>query len=250
MRANELFQAGKLDQTVEALGVELRNNPTDVQRRTFLFELLCFSGNYDRAEKQLDVLSQGGRDREMGALLYRSALHAERLRQDMFRNGTYPHSTPAPPAVSGTINGSPFQTLTDADPRIGARLEVFAAGQYMWIPFEHIASIQIMPPKKLRDLLWTPALVRTSAGFRGVELGEVLVPALTPLSWQHEDDAVRLGRMTTWRELADGPQAPAGQTLLLIADEEVPLLEVRELEIAAAPVPSLASSAPAPAAAS
>jgi type VI secretion system protein ImpE len=108
---------------------------------------------------------------------------------------------------------------------------VFAAGQYMWIPFEHIASIQIMPPKRLRDLLWTPAVVRTSAGFRGVELGEVLVPALTPLAWQHEDEAVRLGRMTAWQELEDGRQAPAGQKLLLIDDEEFSILEVRELEI-------------------
>ena len=242
MRANELFQAGKLDQAVEALGVELRNNPTDVQRRTFLFELLCFSGKYDRAEKQLDVLSSGGRETEMGALLYRSALHAERMRQEMFRTGSYPHGATAPPAVSGTINGTPFQTMVDADPRIGARLEVFAAGQYMWIPFAHIASIQMMPPERLRDLLWTPALVRTSASFRGVELGEVLIPALTPLAWQDEDEAVRLGRMTAWRELEDGGQAPAGQKLLLIDDEEFPILEVRELEIAAAPAESPAQS--------
>ena len=49
---------------------------------------------------------------------------------------------PAPPPrpVSGTLNGTPFHTLADADPRIGARLEIFAAGQYTWIPLEQIAS--------------------------------------------------------------------------------------------------------------
>ncbi len=42
MKAQELFQAGKLDEAVQALGAELRDNPADARRRTFLFELLCF----------------------------------------------------------------------------------------------------------------------------------------------------------------------------------------------------------------
>ena len=225
-----------LDEAIEALGAELRDNPTDTRRRTFLFELLCFAGNYARAEKQLDVLAQGGAQAEMGALLYRSALRAEGTRQEMFQKGELPQTGAAPHPVSGTLNGAPFQSLTDADPRIGPRLELFAAGQYLWIPFEHIAAIQMEPPKRLRDLLWARAIVRTGPGFRGVELGEVLLPALTPLSWQHQDDAVRLGRATLWEELPDGAQTPMGQKLLLVNDEEFPILELRELEIAPAPV--------------
>jgi type VI secretion system protein ImpE len=239
MRARELFQAGKLDEAIEALGVELRDNPTDAQRRTFLFELLCFAGNYARAEKQLDVLAQGGPQAEMGALVYRSALHAERTRQEMFRTQSYPQTVSPSTAISGTLNGEPFQSLVDADPRIGARFELFAAGQYMWIPFEHIASIRMAPPTRLRDLLWSPASVRTGPGFRGLELGEVLLPVLAPLSWQHPDGAVRLGRATEWQELANGSQAPIGQRLLLVDDNEFPILELRELEIA--PVPATAS---------
>jgi len=56
----------------------LRDNPTDTRRRIFLFELLCFAGEYDRAEKQLDVLAQSGPEAATGALLYRAALAAER----------------------------------------------------------------------------------------------------------------------------------------------------------------------------
>jgi len=66
MNSRQLFDAGKLNPAIEALSTELRDNPTDTQRRTFLFELLCFAGNYDRAEKQLDVLAAGGMQAGMG----------------------------------------------------------------------------------------------------------------------------------------------------------------------------------------
>jgi type VI secretion system protein ImpE len=231
MTAGQLFQAGKLDQAVQALGAELRDNPGDVQRRTFLFELLCFAGAYDRAEKQLDVLAQGGKDARLGALLYAGALHAERSRTELFEKKEYPKAAGEPPApLTGTLNGHAFESFADADPRIGAKLEVYAAGQYMWLPLEHIASIEMEAPKRLRDLLWSPALVRTGPAFQGRELGEVLIPALTPLSFKNADDAVRLGRMTVWQETEDGDLAPAGQKTFLVDDEEFPFLELRQLE--------------------
>ena len=232
--ANELYRAGQLDEAIQVLGASLRDNPTDQRRRTFLFELLCFAGDFDRAEKQLEALARDGRSAELGALLYRGALHAEKTRDEMFRTGSYPRG-PAPRAVAGTLNGQPFQSLTDADPRIGARLEVFAAGQYTWIPFDQLASIRMEAPKRLRDLLWAPAIVRPNAAFTGHELGEVLVPALAPLSARHADREVRLGRVTAWEERADGEQVPVGQKLLLVDGEEFPVLEVRQLEIAAQP---------------
>ncbi|MCX6627982.1 MAG: type VI secretion system accessory protein TagJ [Candidatus Solibacter sp.] len=231
MTAGQLFQAGKLDQAVQALGAELRDNPEDVQRRTFLFELLCFAGAYDRAEKHLDVLAQGGKDAQLGALLYAGALFAERSRMELFQKKEYPSPVgESAAALSGTLNGQPFESFEDADPRIGARLEVYAAGQYMWLPLEHIASIEMEAPKRLRDLLWIPALVRTGPGFKERELGEVLLPVLTPLSFLHADDAVRLGRMTVWQEIDGGDVAPAGQKMFLVDDEEFPLLELRQLE--------------------
>ncbi len=72
--------------------------------------------------------------------------------------------------------GGRFKSLRDADPDLGARLEVFAAGAYLWIPFEHIASCEMEPPRRLRDTLWRPAMVRTGPSFQGTELGEVLDP--------------------------------------------------------------------------
>jgi type VI secretion system protein ImpE len=235
MKAQELFRAGKLDEAVQALSAELRDNPADAKRRTFLFELLCFSGEYQRAEKQLDVLASDGRAAEMGALLYRAALHAERIRQAIFEKQDYPLTGPEADApASGTLNGKPFQSFSDADPRVGSRLEVFAAGDYLWLPLQHIASVELQAPTRLRDLLWTPAIVRTGPAFKGKELGEVLLPALSPLSWKHADDQVRLGRATDWQDDAAGNVVPLGQKMFAVDEDEIPILEIRKLEFAAA----------------
>lgn len=231
MSAQSLFQAGRLADAIDALSAELRNDPTDARRRTFLFELLCFAGNYDRAEKQLDILSQGGQQAAMGSLLYRSALHAERTRQAMFDEDRLPLSGEPSASISGTLNGRAFTSLEDGDPRVGPRLELFAAGQYTLMPLAHIESVRMEAPKRLRDLLWAPAIVRTAPSFKGVELGEVLVPVMAPGSTQDEDDSIRLGRSTAWIALDDGREAPIGQRVLRVDGDEVPLLEVRELVI-------------------
>jgi len=230
MTARQLFQAGQLDEAIEALGVEVRDHPTDAQRRAFLFELLCFAGNFDRAEKQLSALGRGTQHAEMGALLYHAAIHADRLRQKMFEEASFPATAAGP--VGGTLNGRRFESISDADPRIGHRLEVFSGGQYIWLPFQHLQSVRMEAPARLRDLLWAPAIVRPAENFKGLELGEALLPVVAPLTWQEDDGPLRLGRTTEWREAPGGHEVPVGQKLLLVDGEEFPVLELRELEIA------------------
>ncbi len=232
MGAKELFQAGKLNEAVQALGAEVRDNPTDVRRRTFLFELLCFQGEFDRAEKHLHVLAGGTPEAQLGAVLYFSALHAERVRHELFAKKDYPSEPAAGNSRGGTIDGRPFETLEDSDPRVGPRLELFAAGAYLWIPFEHIEAIEIQQPRRLRDLLWVPALVRTGPSFKGTELGEVLLPVLAPFSYKHPDDNVRLGRATEWQEV-DGIQVPFGQRMFSVDEDDVSVLDTRMIEFAA-----------------
>jgi type VI secretion system protein ImpE len=232
MKARELYQSGKLNEAIQSLQAELRDNPTDSVRRTFLFELLCFAGEYDRAEKHLSVLGDANADAATGSLLYRAALNAERSRNSLFEKGDYPGMPADSPPIRGSLNGQPFEDLEDADPRIGPRLEIYAAGQYMWLPLAHVASVEMRPPARLRDLLWIPALVKTGPAFKGQELGEVLVPALSPFSFRHSDDAVRLGRATVWDQTDPENPVPFGQKTLLADGEDIPMLEVRSLEIA------------------
>jgi type VI secretion system protein ImpE len=229
MTAKELFDKGKVREAEKALSAHLRDHPADITARTFLFELLCFSGQYDRAEKQLGVLAGTKGEAELGAVLYYSALHGEKTRHELFQKQTYP-KTPAAPSASGTLNGKPFESIRDADPEIGPRLEVFAAGAYLWIPFEHITAIEIQPPQRLRDTLWAPALVRTGPEFKETELGEVLIPVIYPFSWKNSDETVWLGRTTEFVADDEGQEYPAGQKLFIVDGEEIPLLELRSLE--------------------
>lgn len=230
--ARELYQAGRLGAAIEALGVELRSHPTDAQRRTFLFELLIFAGEWARAEKQLEVLAAAGHMVEAGTLLYRAAITAERVREHMFDTGDFP-TEPAQEPVAGTLNGEPFSSISDADPRIGARLEVMAGGRYLWLPFAHLASLTMPAPVRLRDLHWAPAQLRISPTLRDLDLGEVLLPALSPAAHRLDDDELRLGRATDWHELPSGDFAPVGQKLLRVDDRLVPLLDVRDLVVTA-----------------
>jgi type VI secretion system protein ImpE len=230
MSPHELFQSGKLEEATDALSAELRSNPTDAKRRTFLFELLCFAGDYDRAEKQLALLADANKEAALGGLLYRGALAAEKTRCQMFERKEFPAGS-ATDSVSGTLNGKPFQSLADADPRIGARLEVFAAGDYLWMSFQDIALLEIDPPKRLRDLIWTPARLKTGPSFKDRDLGEILLPSLSPLTFQHPDDSVRLGRVSEWCADESGEEAPYGPKMLLVDGAEFPLLEIRQLEI-------------------
>ena len=100
----------------------------------------------------------------------------------------------------------------------------------------------MQPPKRLRDLIWAPAILRPGPAFRERELGEVLLPALAPFSFQQDDDALKLGRATGWRELDSGEAVPFGQKMFLIDDEEAPILELRRLEFQPASVDQHASA--------
>ena len=229
MTAKELYREGRLREAIKALGDELRSNPLDATRRTFLFELLLFAGEYDRAEKQLDMLATTDGKAAGGSFLYRSALHAERTRADMFARGETPEVQDSPP-VGGFLNGKPFDDFSDPDPRIGPNLEVFIAGSYTWIPFHSLRRLELEPPANLRDLVWARARIETSKEFRLQDLGEVLIPVLCPLSYRHPEEIVALGRESVWVEDAKYDAVPLGAKTMLVDGADVPILELKSVQ--------------------
>ena len=230
MEAQRLYKEGKLSEAIASLQEALRSDPRDSSGRMFLFELLCFQGEFERARKQLEVIESADPATYPGTVLFKQVIKVEGERQEMFRTGALPDRRDDDPSVSGTLNGEPFGDLRDADPRVGPRLEMIAGGRYVWIPFSELSAVRVKPPALLRDLLWASAEVEIPGREAG-DASDVVLPVMTALAWQSPDELVRLGRVTTWMELETGEEAPVGQKLLLVDDEEFPILEVRELII-------------------
>ena len=98
MTGKELLDAGKLAAAIEQVTQDVKAHPADVQLRTFLFELLCFAGDHERAEKQLEVIGHQSATAEVGVAAYRSILKAEAARSRLFSDGLKPAFLLDPPA--------------------------------------------------------------------------------------------------------------------------------------------------------
>ena len=92
MKAKELLDEGHLSAAIEQLNQEVKSHPTDSHLRTFLFELLCFAGDYQRAERQLDVLAQQSVDSGGGGAGLPQCPCGRKARRRLFSEGLRPIS--------------------------------------------------------------------------------------------------------------------------------------------------------------
>src|SRR3954465_6942044 len=97
MNAREHFSAGRLAAAIEAQLQDVKAAPLDSGRRTFLFELLAFSGQWERAEQQLAVLAQETAEKGWGASVYQNLIAAEKKRQQVFAGKARPDVFLDPP---------------------------------------------------------------------------------------------------------------------------------------------------------
>jgi len=262
MKAKELLDAGHLSAAIDQLNQDVRSHPTDSRQRTFLFELLCFAGDYVRAERQLEAIGQQEVTAEVGVQVYRNVLMAEGARRRLFSEGLRPNFMFDPPAyarlhldaldrlregnptgavalleeadssrspIEGRMEGREFGDFRDGDDLFAPFLEVIVHNSYIWLPFEQIKHLTISTPKRLRDLLWIPATLECHHG----PVGEVFLPVLYGGSSEHTDDRVRLGRMTDWQAVAEGLVRGVGQHLFFIDGQDRGILEVRDIEFEA-----------------
>jgi type VI secretion system protein ImpE len=267
MTSNELFQAGRLKDAIDAQTAKVKSQPTDRAARFFLFELLLFSGDLDRARKQLEVLRYDDPRHSAVVEQYRSALDAEARRRAVFAGTEQPKVLAAAPDhvrqrlealpyiargeygearqrldvanstvpnLTGALNGKPFEGLFDADERFGTVVEVFGTGGvYTWVPLEQVESITMNPPQAPRDVIWRPANVTLKDGLSG----DVLLPGLYPDTHLHGDDEIRLGRATVWLGGTGEVARGAGGRMLITAAGPMSLTAVLQIAttVAAAP---------------
>jgi type VI secretion system protein ImpE len=259
MTPTELFHAGQLKDAIDAQVAKVRSAPADNPARFFLFELFLFAGDLDRARKQLDVLRYDDPKHSAAVEQYRHALDAEAKRRAVFAGTDQPkglagapdhvrlrfealpylvrgehaearrrldEANAAVPTLSAAVNGLPAEGLYDADERFGTVVEVFATGGiYSWVPLERITEITMNPPRSPRDVALRPAHLVLSDGLEG----DVLLPGLYPLTHEHPDDAVKLGRETEWVGGDTGVTRGAGGRVLLAGGNLRPFSSVNQI---------------------
>lgn len=268
--AEQSLRDGDPFEALKVLQAEIRASGADPKLRVFLFQLLSVLGQWDRARNQLEVAATLDASTLAMVQTYREALRCEVLRAQVFEGRTSPMVFGQPdtwlallieslllagrgqtteaetlraqafdeaPASPGTLNGSPFAWIADADMRLGPVLEAVINGRYYWVPFARLSKIEIEEPADLRDVVWTPAHLLLENG------GEAyaLVPTRYPGTEKVEDGALLLARKTTWDEPRLGVYCGVGQRVLSTDSGEVPLMDVRDISFdggaAQAPAP-------------
>lgn len=259
MNARECYQAGDLTQAAAAATEEVKQRPTDAAKRFFLAELLCFTGELERADKQLDALGHQDPQAAMTVALLRQLIRAEQARREFYEQGRLPEFLDPPaehlrlhleasirlregrvdeaaallaqaeeqrPHVTGDAGGEAFDDFRDVDDLTAPIFEVLTStGKYFWIPIERVERIELRSPQRPHDLLWRRAHMIVQGG----PDGEVYLPTLYAGSHADADDQIRLGRMTQWRGTEGSPVRGAGQRLFLAGEEARSILELEEV---------------------
>lgn len=256
--AADLFKQGQLDEALAAQLTAVKANPADQAKRLFLFELLLFAGDLDRAERQAEAINYGD-NRDLGLLIYKKFVQAERARRLVFAGSAEPKFFGPPPEhfrlrldalaalkngdeaqasaklhaaaeqaprVAGVLNGTAVAEFRDADDLFGGVLEVVVQDQYYWVPFENVLRFKVEKPQFARDLVAATAHVEVTVGGSG----EVLVPALYPSATT--DPALRLGRATDWKQLAGGAMFGVGLRTFAADEDAILLPEIVDFQAA------------------
>ncbi|MGQ0697752.1 MAG: type VI secretion system accessory protein TagJ [Panacagrimonas sp.] len=256
--AEQAVREGRPDLALAALQDAVRAKPGDAKLRVFLFQLLCVEGQWQRALNQLNVCAEMDPAALAMREMYRGAVSCEALRAEVFSGHRAPmlfgepepwlalliesmlragagepeasaslrqRSFDAAPASSGTLDGTAFEWIADADPRLGPVLEAMVNGRYYWVPFTRLTRVVIEEPADLRDFVWIPANLQFSNG------GETpaLIPVRYPGSEKAGDGALALARKTEWQTQGNDLFTGLGQRLLATDAGEYPLLQCREI---------------------
>jgi type VI secretion system protein ImpE len=259
--ATSLYHEGKLSESIEVQMEWLRDHPADVSSRMFLFELLSFDGQWDRAERQISMLLTNEAEADTAISFYIRCLWAERKREAVWGGQAKPKvlgpltesmqirmdslqkegglTTAEPPIREAEllehnsqlqafeINGERYSKARDGDDLLGSILEVFAQGEYFWMDFSAIKLISSEKPKYPRDLIWLPARVETEG-----ESGNVFIPLLYPESSRSASSELKLGRYTDWATIP-GTDLARGVGLkdwYFNGETVIPLIQWRILE--------------------
>jgi len=255
MSASEFYRNGQLREAISAQIEEVKAAPTDQSLRLFLYELLMFNGELDRARRQIEAIRYNDPDLDAAIIAYRGLINSEQARRNLFTLGQVPEFIGEPaahlnlrldavnllreghqdeaselilranqemPEIRVTLNGQQFQNFRNADDLFAGVLEVFAHGRYIWLGLEQLRHLTIKPPRYPRDLLFIPVHLETEESE-----GDIFLPSTYPGTYEHVSDEVKLGRMTEWKDLGESVTMGVGLHTFLHGEDISGILEWR-----------------------
>jgi len=246
-----LLRSDKLDEAIEYLNAEVKKNPTGIDRRAQLAELLCVAGNLERADTVISAVADIDPKAMVGVALFRQLVRAEQARQQFYSVGRLPEFVVKPDALlelelraaiaarEGALGElatlvaereaarvppsgvARFDDFRDLDDLSSAHIEVFTStGKYFWIPISGIESIELRKPESQRDLLWRRALVSVAHG----PDGEVFLPSIYVAKTMTA--AQRLGHVTEFDDAVDRVALGKGLRTFLVGEESKTIREL------------------------
>lgn len=260
MPTKDLLRDGRINDAQISLENQIRSDPSNAKLRFFLFQLLCVTGDWQRALTQLNVAVELDANYLLAASMCRPALSCEALRAEIFAGKRLPlvfgepeewiglmvranqliadqkykaaqelreRAFDAAPAIAGSIDGNSFEWVSDVDSRFGPVLEAIIDGKYYWVPFTAVKKIQIESPVDLRDVVWIGAY------FTWINGGETfgLIPVRYPGSHASTDNTLRLARKTEWTEQQNDTYIGLGQRVFATDKDEYAILQIRQIEL-------------------
>lgn len=260
LNATEAIHEGQLEEAIRLLEESIRGAPGNTGPRVLLCQVLAVCGDWPRATSQLDVIARLTEQAVPMKYAYSAAMAAEAAREEVIAGRATPRvlgeplswvaqlaealrleaagelaaaerlrdsAASAAADTPGQLDDRPFRRLLDADARFGGCAEGIVNGEYYWIPWVHIRSVELQPPRDLFDFVWA----RGRITFATKSTTPALFPVRYPGSHLVTDADARMGRITRWEVSATGTHHPVGQRILLADQTESALLDIRAVSI-------------------
>ncbi|MCE2916962.1 MAG: tetratricopeptide repeat protein [Rubrivivax sp.] len=267
--AEQALKSGQAKDAIKLLTEQVRSHPQDAKLRIFLFQLMCVTGQWERALNQLNVAFELDASTLPMVQTYREAIACEALRQAVFsghkapmlfgepetwtalfieallREGRGEHDAgrqlreqalEQAPASSGAIH------VGAADPaQPGARFEWIADADTRLGPVVEAVingKYYWLPFNRLAQIdIEAPKDLRDAvwmpAEFLFTNGGQVvgLIPTRYPGTELASGDALAMARATDWHEVSPGIFHGLGQRLWTTDQGDHALMDVRKLSI-------------------
>ena len=114
MDAKDLIKAGKLAEARSQLVEDVKSSPADLNSRTLLFQVQAYAGEWEKARRQLEVITTQDANRETGVQVYLNLIQAETERIEVFQHQRSPSFLPKSPAYFEQYHDA-WQKLTNQE---------------------------------------------------------------------------------------------------------------------------------------